>query len=40
MDPVTTLIYAVAVLVTLDVAAVTLGRNQDAKAVRRSRRRA
>lgn len=39
MDPVATLIYAVAVLVTLDVAAISLGRNSDSRTrARRSRR--
>ena len=38
MDPMATVIYAVAVLVTLDVAAVTLGRSANPRPVRRHRR--
>jgi hypothetical protein len=39
MDPVATLIYAVAVLVTLEVVAVSLRRNSDSRTrARRARR--
>jgi hypothetical protein len=38
MDPVATLIYAVAVLVTLDVAAISLGRNSGSRTRGRRRR--
>ena len=38
MDPVATIIYAVAVLVTLDVAAVTMGRSANPRPARRHRR--